>query len=36
MSNLEEGKRWLNQGERDLSAAMVLMDKEFYESIDGA
>jgi len=32
MSNIEEGKRWLNQGERDLGAAMVLMDKEFYES----
>ena len=32
MSNIEEGKRWLDQGERDLGAAMVLMDKEFYET----
>ncbi len=32
MSNKEEAMRWLKQGERDLSAAMVLMDKEFYES----
>ncbi len=32
MSNKEEAMRWLNQGERDLGAAMVLMDKEFYES----
>jgi len=32
MSNLEEGKRWLNQAERDLGAAIVLMDKEFHES----
>jgi len=32
MSNLEEATRWLKQGERDLGAAMVLMDKEFYES----
>ncbi len=32
MSNLEEAMRWLKQGERDLSAAMILMDKEIYES----
>ncbi|MDD1745191.1 MAG: HEPN domain-containing protein [Candidatus Methanoperedens sp.] len=28
MSNLEEGKRWLNQGERDLGAAIVLIVKK--------
>ncbi|MCE8424684.1 MAG: nucleotidyltransferase domain-containing protein [Candidatus Methanoperedens sp.] len=27
MSNKEEAVRWLNQGERDLGAAHVLMDK---------
>lgn len=32
MSNEEEAMRWLKQGERDLSAAAVLRDKEFYES----
>lgn len=32
MSNKEEAMRWFNQGERDLGAAMVLMDKEFYET----
>src|SRR5659263_756152 len=32
MSNKEEAVRWLNQGERDLGAAIVLMDKEFHES----
>ncbi len=32
MSNLEEAMRWLKQGERDLSAAIVLMEREFYES----
>jgi HEPN domain-containing protein len=32
MSNKEEAMRWFNQGERDLGAAMVLMDKEFHES----
>jgi HEPN domain-containing protein len=29
---MDEALRWLNQGERDLGAAIVLMDKEFYES----
>ncbi len=32
MSNFDEGMRWLKQGERDLSAAWVLMEHEFYES----
>ncbi len=32
MGNMEEAMRWLKQGERDLSAAIILMDKEIYES----
>lgn len=36
MSNKEEAMRWLIQGERDLGAAMVLMDKEFYETREDA
>lgn len=32
MSNKEEAMRWLKQGERDLGAAMALMEKDFYES----
>ncbi len=32
MSNMDEAVRWLNQGERDLDAATVLMDKEFFET----
>ncbi len=32
MSNKEEAMRWLNQAERDLGAATVLQEKEFYES----